>query len=272
MTEVFTVVAARPGTSNGDRRAAMAAAVMAAPSGADLVVLPFLGANTYLPASLDRAGYRYAERAPFPTVEAVAVAAREREVAVAVSLYEAAGEGVFFSSLALIGPAGTVVGTYRQAHAINLPQQHEQLFFQPGTSGFPVFPLGETTVGFLLGGDLWVPEAARVLALGGAAVLVAIVAEPARHGSLAIALARARAAENGCAVVVASRTGHGLAGRSMAFDAAGAPIAECGPDEPAMVAAIDLLGLETSRRGGTPLTARWPRLYGALTGRGEEEG
>jgi N-carbamoylputrescine amidase len=270
MTEGFTVVVARPASSHDERRAALADEVTTVRRGVDLVVLPYFGAIPYLPASLDRGEFRYAERAPFPTVEAARAAAREREVAVAVSFYEAAGEGVFYSSLALVDTTGVVVGTYRQAHAINLPGQHEQLYVQPGTSGFPVFALGGTRVGFLLGGDLWVPEAARLLALRGAEVLVAIVAEPKGSAGLAIAMARVRAAENGCAVVLASRAGDGLAGRSMAFDAAGAPVAESGPDEPVMVATIDLLRLRTYRRSGTPLRARWPRLYGMLTAGGEE--
>ena len=193
-------------------------------------------------------------------------------MAVAVSYYEVVGEGVFYSTVALIAPDGSNAGTYRQTHALNRPGQHEQFFFQPGTTGgVPVFTVGGARVGFLLGGDLWVPEAARLLALGSAEVLVAITGTPAADAGLATALARVRAAENGRACVLASRAGEGLAGRSMAVDPDGTPIAEAGPEDSWLVAPLDLAAFADRRRFGDPLRLRRPRLYGRLA-HGDEEG
>ena len=261
----FTVVVAQVPGAAGDRRAAISDAAGAAPDGADLVVLPYLGAIPYVPAALDRAGYGHAERLPYATVEAVRRAVQRREATVAVSFYEVVAEGVFYSSLAVIAADGTTAGTYRQAHALNRPRQHEQLFFQPGTTRTaPVFRIGEVRVGFLLGGDLWVPEAARLLALGGAEVIVGVTATRSADGGLAAAMARVRAAENGRAVVLASRAGHGLDGRGMAFGPDGEPLAEGNPEEPWFLVPVDLGMLADHRRRDDPLRMRRPHLYRSL--------
>ena len=267
----FSVAVARVPGAAVDRRTAMADAAAAAPDGADLVVLPYLGAIPYVPATLDRAGYAHAERPPYATVEAVRRAMQRRESAVAVSFYEVVGEGVFYSSLALLAGDGTSAGTYRQGHALNRPGQHEQLFFQPGTTPTaPVFRVGAVQVGFLLGGDLWVPEAARLLALGGAEVIVAVTAAPATDGGLAAAMARVRAAENGRAVVLALRAGPGLDGRGMAFDPDGRPLAAGNPEEPWFLVSLERGVLADHRRRDDPLRLRRPHLYRTLV-RGEED-
>ena len=254
-----------------DRRAALAAAVRQASGGTDLVVLPYLGAAPPFWTRQDRAGYSYAERPPARTVDVVRQTARERAVAAAVSCYEVVAEGVFYASVTLIGADGEIVGTYRQAHAVNRPGWHEQLFFQPGTTGgFPIFTVGSARLGFLLGGDLWVPEAARLLALGGADVIVAIAGLPMTPFREANAIARVRAIENGNVVVLANRLGDGvLVGMSQIYDPEGELIESVEMGQPFGVARIDVKRLAIQRQRGQALNLRRPRLYGSLAS-GEE--
>ena len=245
-------------------RDGLAAAIRSVPATVDLAALPFLGGIPHVPSNLARAGYAYAERAPYATLQAVAAAAAERDIAAAVSFYEVVGGGVFYSTVALIAGDGRTIGTYRQAHARNHPGQHEQLFFQPGaTEGFPVYHLGRSRVGFLLGGDLWVPEVARLLALRGADILVVITAVPSDDAENARALARARAVENGRAVVLAARRGPGLAAMTAAFDWLGRRLDGSQRDDGWLVFRLDLAALSITRPDH-PLRLRRPRLYAGL--------
>ena len=263
-SRLFTVAVAELSRPSESGRSALAAAVRSVPPGVDLVVLPFLGGIPYVPAMLDRAGYAYAERPPYATVQAVASAAADRGIAAAVSFYEVVGEGVFYSTVALLAVDGSMVGTYRQAHARNRPGQHEQLYFQPGTTGgFPVHRVGPAQVGFLLGGDLWVPEAARLLALGGADVLIAVTAVPSDEAENALVIARTRAAENGRAVILASRRGPGLAGSSAAFDWLGRSLDTDHRDETWLILKLDLAAMAITHPHD-PLRLRRPRLYAGL--------
>jgi N-carbamoylputrescine amidase len=252
----------------GDRRGALVEAVRGTEDGIDLVVLPYLGAYPLFWGTLDRGGYRYAERAPFPTLEAVREAARQRGVAVAVSFYEAVGEGVFYATVALVGPDGGVQGTYRQAHALNRDAHREQLFFQPGTTGrFPVFAVGSVRIGFLLGGDLWVPEAARILALGGADVLIASAGIDPDHGSVdseIISLVATRAMENCCGLVFANRSSGATDGWAFLANGNGAIAMHSRTEDRVHTVEVDLALIARLRATQSPIRLRRPRLYGPL--------
>lgn len=241
----------------------LAAAVRDSPGGIDLIVLPFLGAAPYLPASLDRSGLHHAERPPYRTVQRVAAAAKTRGISVVMPFYEVVGEGVRYSTAVLIASDGAVEQTYRQAHAVNRPGQHEQLFFQPGTLGFPVATMGEHRLGMLLGGDLWVPEAARLLALGGANLLLAIGAASAVDRELTAVLARARAAENGRPLLLALRGHSDIQGLTLFFGADGVERpTEAGTGY--AIATLDQDDLRPANPATDPLRLRRPRLYESL--------
>jgi N-carbamoylputrescine amidase len=258
----------------GDRRAALAEAVRDTEEGVDLVVLPYLGAYPHFWGTLDRAGYRYAERAPIPTIEVVREAARRRGIAVAVSFYEAVGEGVFYATVALVGPDGEVQGTYRQAHALNWEGHREQLYFQPGTSGrFPVFAVGSARVGFLLGGDLWVPEAARILALDGADLLIALTGIETGDDTVndqdAMYLVIARALENCCALVAANHASDAVDGWAYLANGNGAIATRSRAEDRVHTVEVDLALIDRLRQTRSPIRLRRPRLYGPLTARDE---
>lgn len=248
----------------------LAATVGWAPAATDLVLLPYLGGIPYLPATLNRAGYHFAERHPSATLAQLAIAARTRGVAVAASTYDVAGEGVFYSTLTLIAADGSPQQNYRQTHGINRPGQHEQLYFQPGETGPVIARLAGTIIGWLLGGDLWVPEAARLLAIAGAEVIICLAAESEADRGLVPALARVRAVENGRPVLVASRSEMGLTGHSVLFHPDGHLIAQSNPERGSASFSLDREEIAAFRRRHDPLRWRHPRLYTPLARFDEE--
>lgn len=240
--------------------------IVESPGIVDLLVLPYLGANPNFIGDADRRGYSYAERSPSRTLQAAISGIRRRDVATVISYYEAVGEGVFYATAAVIDRDGSIRGTYRQSHALNKPGWHEQLYFQPGTSGgFPVFNVGPAKIGLLLGSDLWVPEAARLLALGGADVIVAQVCLVSTEGELAKTLATARAIENGRAVLLANRTGE-----SMALDAFGFPLKLGLKPNGWSTISIELDEQRNRLLVHDPLRMRRPAIYGDLARGGED--
>jgi predicted amidohydrolase len=239
--------------------------IAAAPGNVDLLVLPYLGANPNFLGEADRRGYSHAERSPSRTLQAAVSGAKRRDVATVVSYYEAVGEGVFYAISAVIERDGSIRGTYRQSHALNKPGWHEQLYFQPGTSGgFPVFEIGAAKIGLLLGSDLWVPEAARLLALSGAEVMIAQLYLHGSDRDQGKTLATARAIENGRAVLLANR-----AGESLAFDAFGSPLKLGLKPSGWSTVSIDLEEQRDRMLVQDPLRMRRPAIYGDLA-RGNE--
>jgi len=243
--------------------ASLTAVVRNAPAGVNLVILPFLATTPDVATTMERALLRQAERPPSRTVALVSAAARARGINVAVSFYEIVGEGVRYSSVALVGSDGSILSTYRQAHAVNRPGQHEQLFFQPGMVGFPVTAVDGVRTGLLLGGDVWVPETARLLALGGSQLLILIAAPPAADRPLTITLARARAAENGRPVLVCMRNDGDLPGETLLVGADGLE-RRTEPADGWTLATLDPDDLAPANPATDPFRLRRPRLYGPL--------
>ena len=136
----------------------------AASQGARLVVLPELAASGYTFQSQEEAA-ACAEPQDGPTVSGWIELCRELELHLVAGFAEVEG-GRRFNSAAVVGPAG-LLGVYRKAHLFN----DEKSYFEPGDSGFLVFDAGAYRLGVLICYDLWFPEAARVLALGGADVV-----------------------------------------------------------------------------------------------------
>jgi predicted amidohydrolase len=248
-----------------DHETGIEAAINSAPTRAALVILPYLGASKWFLDEPDRKGYAQAERVPSRTLSSAISAATTRRIPVIVSFYEVVAEGTFYATSAVIDSDGSVLGSYRQAHAINKPGWHEQLYFQPGTSGFPVFEVRGAKIGLLMGSDLWVPEAARLLALNGAEIIVSQVLLRDEDARLAELLAAARAIENGCAVILANR---GMA--AVAFAQTGGLVKSVSENDGQTSIAIELTELRARRRAHYSLPSRRPAIYGGLA-RGDEE-
>jgi len=257
--KVAALVAPVDGASVEERRDSLAFAIADAPI-ADLLVLPYQAVSSRFWGQLDRSnGFAFAERPPFKTIERLRAVIATKGIPTLVSTYDVLGEGVFYSTLRLIDGNGEIRTEYRQAHALNLPGHYERLFFQPGTSeSFVSCEVNGVRIGLLLGGDLWVPEVARSLALAGAHVLVCIGAYTKDLERTARMLAEARSIENGLPVLLANRERELVA---LSPDAADSPIREGH--------GWSTLSLPIAKPADDPLLMRRPRLYGSL-GHGEE--
>ena len=143
----------------------------AARAGAQVVCLPELFRSRYFCQSEDVARFGLAEPIPGPSTEALAKVAASRRVTVIASLFERRAEGLYHNTAVAIDEQGHILGSYRKMHIPDDPLYYEKFYFTPGDLGFPVFATPHARVGTLVCWDQWFPEAARLVALGGAQVL-----------------------------------------------------------------------------------------------------
>ena len=115
-----------------------------------------------------------------PSVQAMQALAAKLKVAIPTSFFERDGHH-YYNTLAMIGPDGAIMGTYRKSHIPDGPGYEEKYYFRPGNDGFKVWDLFGTRIGVGVCWDQWYPECARVMALMGAELLfypTAIGSEP----------------------------------------------------------------------------------------------
>ena len=158
----------------------------AAARGAKLILPPELFSGPYFCSIEDEALFALARPlAQHPSVLAMQELARRLKVTIPTSFFEREGHH-YYNTLAMIGPDGEIMGTYRKSHSPDGPGYEEKYYFRPGNSGFKVWdvPSDDGTlvrVGVGICWDQWYPECARVMALEGAQVLLyptAIGSEP----------------------------------------------------------------------------------------------
>ncbi|HYE58700.1 MAG TPA: nitrilase-related carbon-nitrogen hydrolase, partial [Rhodothermales bacterium] len=147
----------------------------AATRGARVVCLPELFRSPYFCKTEDHDLFALAEPVPGPTTARFEGLARELDVTVLVSLFEKRAEGLYHNTLAVVRPDG-YAGKYRKMHIPDDPLFYEKFYFTPGDLGFKVFDVPDgvgdpVRVGTLVCWDQWYPEAARLTAMQGAAVL-----------------------------------------------------------------------------------------------------
>ena len=257
----------------------------AAAHGAELVCLPELFATPYFCQSEDAANFDLAEPLAGPTVEALAVVARESKVAVVVPLFERRAAGIYHNSLVVLGASGAVLGSYRKMHIPDDPLFYEKYYFTPGDTGFRSFETGPLSVGTLICWDQWYPEAARLTALAGAEILVYPTAigwhpaEKAEYGAAQLSawqtMQRAHAISNGVFVAAVNRVGHegpsdgGIEfwGHSFIADPFGIVLAEAGAGEEILYADCDLSRIEWVRRNWPFFRDRRIDAYAGITSR-----
>lgn len=158
----------------------------AADQGAQLVVLQELFETPYFCINTDNDHFKQAR--PFKnnkTIRRVAEIAKDKGVVVPVSFFEIDGES-YYNSLAMIDADGEILGLYRKSHIPDFPGYEEAYYFSPGNTGFKVFKTKFGTIGTGICWDQWFPEAARVMTMLGAEVIIyptAIGSEPAYPGT-----------------------------------------------------------------------------------------
>ncbi|HYM17326.1 MAG TPA: N-carbamoylputrescine amidase [Micropepsaceae bacterium] len=153
----------------------------AAAKEADLVLLPELFETPYF--CQDQSADHYALARTFednPLIAEFSVLAKELSVVLPLSFFERA-HNAYYNSLAIIDRDGRLLGRYRKSHIPDGPGYQEKFYFRPGDTGFHVWTTASGTLGPAICWDQWFPEAARILALEGADVLLyptAIGSEP----------------------------------------------------------------------------------------------
>ena len=266
--------------------AAVAALVEdAAARGAKLVLPPELFSGPYFCRVEDESLFALARpTAQHPSVVAMQELAAKHRVAIPTSFFERDGHH-YYNTLAMIGPGGDLMGTYRKSHIPDGPGYEEKYYFRPGNDGFKVWDIpgdaGQAVrIGVGICWDQWYPECARVMALMGAEVLLyptAIGSEPYDADLDTSRMWRramiGHAVSNCMPVVAANRIGHegtqeagnSFYGHSFISDEWGDFLAEYGSgDSGVLTATLDLARAATHRAGMGFFRDRRPQLYGRI--------
>ncbi|WP_303976803.1 N-carbamoylputrescine amidase [Dongia mobilis] len=210
-----------------------------------------------------------------PTIARMQDLARELEVVLPISFFEAANNA-YYNSLAVIDADGEMLGLYRKSHIPDGTGYQEKFYFNPGDTGFKVWDTAYARIGCGICWDQWFPECARAMALMGAELLLyptAIGSEPndpnfssADHWQRAM---QGHAACNMVPVVASNRIGREdgqtcsltFYGRSFIAGARGEIITEAGAEEAILTADFDFQALRRQRAGWGLFRDRRPDLY-----------
>ena len=144
----------------------------AAESGARLVVLQELHNSLYFCQTEHTDNFSLAETIPGPTTERLSKLARQLQLVIVCSLFEKRTAGIYHNTAVVIENNGQIVGKYRKMHIPDDPGYSEKFYFTPGDMGFLPIKTSVATLGVLICWDQWFPEAARLMALAGAEILI----------------------------------------------------------------------------------------------------
>jgi len=145
---------------------------LAAAQGAQLVVLQELHCSLYFCQIEDIACFDLAETIPGPTTQKFSNLAKELGIVLVVSLFEKRAAGLYHNTAVVLEKDGSIAGTYRKMHIPDDPGYYEKFYFTPGDLGFTPIQTSVGKLGVMICWDQWYPEAARLMALAGAEVLI----------------------------------------------------------------------------------------------------
>jgi len=185
--------------------------------GAELVVLQELHASLYFCQVEDVDLFDLAEPIPGPDSEVFSKAAKDAGVVLVTSLFEKRAPGLYHNTAVVFEKDGSIAGKYRKMHIPDDPAFYEKFYFTPGDMGFEPIQTSVGKLGVLVCWDQWYPEAARLMALAGAEVLIYPTAigwdpsdtqeEKARQLDAWIISQRGHAVANGLPVISVNRIG-----------------------------------------------------------------
>ncbi|HXH71633.1 MAG TPA: carbon-nitrogen hydrolase [Mariprofundaceae bacterium] len=189
----------------------------AAAEGANLVVLQELHASRYFCQVEDPSYFDLAEEIPGESTEAIGAVAAELGIVIVASLFERRAAGLYHNTAVVLERDGSITGIYRKMHIPDDPAYYEKFYFTPGDIGFEPIDTSVGRLGVLVCWDQWYPEAARLMAMAGAEMLIYPTAigwdrtEPtddqARQRQAWELSMRGHAVANGLPVLCANRTG-----------------------------------------------------------------
>ena len=190
---------------------------VAAAGGATLVLLQELHATTYFCQTEDPACFDLAEPVPGPCTERFGALAAELGIVIVTSLFEKRAEGLYHNTAVVLDADGSIAGRYRKMHIPDDPGYYEKYYFTPGDLGFEPIDTAAGRLGVLVCWDQWYPEAARLMALAGAQLLLYPTAigwdmqddavERSRQQDAWLTVQRGHAIANSLPVLVCNRTG-----------------------------------------------------------------
>ena len=254
--------------------------------GAQLVVLQELHNTLYFCQTENVENFNLAETIPGKSTDYFGSLAKELGIVLIVSLFEKRAKGLYHNTAVALEKDGSIAGIYRKMHIPDDPAFYEKFYFTPGDLGFKPIKTSVGTLGALVCWDQWYPEAARLMALAGAEILIYPTAigwdiadtqeEQKRQKDAWIAVQRGHAVANNLPVIACNRTGwerssetEGIDfwGGSFAFGAQGELLAQTGKDEQNLVVEIDLHRTENLRRIWPFFRDRRIDAYGDITKR-----
>lgn len=257
----------------------------AAAGGARLVLLQELHTSLYFCQHESTALFDLAEPIPGPSTEWLGKLARTLGVVIVGSLFERRAPGLYHNTAVVLDADGRLAGRYRKMHIPDDPGYYEKFYFTPGDLGFTPIDTAVGRLGVLVCWDQWYPEAARLMALAGAELLLyptAIGANPEdpedereRQRQAWITVQRGHAVANGLPVLVCNRVGFEpdptgqwpgsrFWGSSFVAGPQGEVLAELGDAPDVLVTDIDLARSEQVRRWWPFLRDRRIDAYGDL--------
>jgi len=241
----------------------------AARLGANVVCLPELFRAQYFCQREDVRLFDLAEQIPGPSTAKLADVAREARVVIIASLFERRAPGLYHNTAVTLNSDGAIASVYRKMHVPDDPLYYEKFYFTPGDIGFEPIETSVGKLGLLVCWDQWYPEAARLMALAGAELLLYPTAigwdpndaddEKQRQRDAWITVQRGHAVANGLPLLACNRTGFEAApdggrgiqfwGSSFVAGPQGEFLASAGTDKrELLIADVDLARSENVRR------------------------
>lgn len=277
-----------------DREQNLAASISgireAARKGAQLVLLQELHCSLYFCQTQHVDVFNLAESIPGPTTHLLGSLAKELNIVIVTSLFEKRATGLYHNTAVILEKTGEIAGIYRKMHIPDDPGFYEKFYFAPGDLGFTPIKTSVGNLGILICWDQWYPEAARLMSLAGADLLLYPTAigwgtqetcdqEKMRQRDAWMTIQRAHAIANGLPVMVCNRVGFEAAipnqtqgitfwGSSFIVGPQGDPLSQATESkEEILVADIPLHHSETIRRAWPFLRDRRIDAYDGLVKR-----
>lgn len=254
--------------------------------GAQLIVLQELHNSLYFCQTENVDNFDLAEPIPGPSTEFYGALARRLGVVIVTSLFEKRAAGLYHNTAVVMERDGSIAGKYRKMHIPDDPAYYEKFYFTPGDLGFHPIDTSVGRLGVLVCWDQWYPEAARLMALQGAELLIYPTAigyadsdtpdEQERQREAWTTVQRGHAVANGVPVITANRVGFepdpssqtkGISfwGSSMAVGPQGEMLWRAGRDEEeSAVIDVDMSRCEQVRRWWPFLRDRRIDKYGDI--------
>ena len=189
-----------------------------ATQGAELIVLQELHNGLYFCQTEDTTVFEQAEPIPGPSTDSFGMLAKELGIVLVLSLFEKRAAGLYHNTAVVIEKDGTIAGKYRKMHIPDDPAYYEKFYFTPGDLGFAPLQTSVGKLGVLVCWDQWYPEAARLMAMAGAELLIYPTAigwentdtheEKQRQTDAWVTVQRGHAVANGLHVLSCNRVGY----------------------------------------------------------------